>query len=442
MLTLRQETVPEKNVLLDLTNKPETFDEQPKSAFIQTGAPARRRRQVLSASICLLASFIWIVALWHHGSCLQALPWYITIAGLALVPVREMFKPQGPPLAFGPKTTEPVSFFETYSSSYLAAALLLLGMACAKFEPVNRSVRHQQVVDIQLISPKDYHDEHSPLPASKPAEELRKRLADMKTVQGSLSAQSDAKAPASKEQKTLVHQEEPPKPIQSQGASKQKQTGESEQEQQEDKVEPVVADLPMPSTWATKSFKPAAAQASLQQVSMPPVQESYLSEVEPPEMVELIENDGDNQAMTVYQKGGRSAGGTGAENGLSAYLKRLHRRIKLAWTPPRGVQRRVELTFRLNKDGRLEFVRVSQSSGQTNTDSSTTAAVRDATRVPEALPADFGAPYLDIVYTFRYNVDELKEITNVSSPTPNAFAGPQSAPAGKAKIAKTGRGTQ
>ncbi len=116
--------------------------------------------------------------------------------------------------------------------------------------------------------------------------------------------------------------------------------------------------------------------------------------------------------VDVFQRGGKSNGGKGAENNLSLYLKELHKKIKKNWSPPRGFSRKVELIFRLKRDGHVAEIRMLKSSGEQMTDKAAIKAIALATQKADPLPQDFTPNYLDVIYTFKYNVDELQEIPN------------------------------
>lgn len=74
------------------------------------------------------------------------------------------------------------------------------------------------------------------------------------------------------------------------------------------------------------------------------------------------------------------------------------------WDPPKGNQsKRVVLLFRIAKDGRLLSCSVSKSSGLPNVDKAALTAVHLA--VPfRPLPSEFNGDFIDIQFTFDYNV--------------------------------------
>jgi TonB family protein len=133
-----------------------------------------------------------------------------------------------------------------------------------------------------------------------------------------------------------------------------------------------------------------------------------MEEVSPPELVELVDNEGDD-GKDVWQPGGRSSGGRGARSELTAYLKELNRRVKRTWEPPRGISRTAEVLFRVRRQGTLALLRLVRSSGDPEADEAALRAV--AAALPfRALPPDYSGSYLDVKYTFNYLTDELTEI--------------------------------
>ncbi|MBI4533149.1 MAG: TonB C-terminal domain-containing protein, partial [Candidatus Melainabacteria bacterium] len=136
--------------------------------------------------------------------------------------------------------------------------------------------------------------------------------------------------------------------------------------------------------------------------------EEFMQEVDPPELVELMDNEG-NHGIHVWQPGGRSSGGTGAASELAKYLKELHKRIKAAWLPPRGQTRTTEILFRIRKTGDLVLVRVLHSSEDSQSDRQAIEAIT-ASAPFSKLPPDCSLPYLDVKYTFNYSVDQLSEV--------------------------------
>lgn len=125
-------------------------------------------------------------------------------------------------------------------------------------------------------------------------------------------------------------------------------------------------------------------------------------------MVEMTDTEGENRAQELYQSGGRSAGGKGAKNNMSLYLKELHRRIKRAWRPPGGESRTAEILFRLKRTGQLASMKLTRSSGNNELDDAAMVAIAGCAPF-KTLPQEYPSDYLDLLYTFNYSVDSLAE---------------------------------
>ena len=133
-----------------------------------------------------------------------------------------------------------------------------------------------------------------------------------------------------------------------------------------------------------------------------------LEEVEPPQLTEIKDNDGDN-SKELWQDGGHSAQGYGTPSSLTNYLQELHKKLKHTWSPPSGSIRHIKVLFRLTRDGDLASLQLTTSSGDNSADNSALAAISKAAPFGK-LPKDFPGKFLDLVYTFNYTADELKEM--------------------------------
>jgi len=86
------------------------------------------------------------------------------------------------------------------------------------------------------------------------------------------------------------------------------------------------------------------------------------------------------------------------------YMRELERRIKRNWDPPKGNEsKRVVLLFKIGRDGRLLSVKVVKSSGNASADQAAKSAV-ELTAPFKPLPPEFKRSYIDIEFTFDYNV--------------------------------------
>src|SRR5574344_614577 len=112
-----------------------------------------------------------------------------------------------------------------------------------------------------------------------------------------------------------------------------------------------------------------------------------------------------------YGNSGNPGGGGGRpgidsmrEPDFGPYMRDLQRRIKMNWDPPKGNEsKRVVLLFKIARDGRLLSVRTFRSSGLPSADRAAINAV-ELTAPFRPLPAHFKGNYIDIQFTFDYNV--------------------------------------
>ncbi len=386
------------------------------------------KRQALSTFCICFSSIIWCAGLSRLGIASEGLPWYITIAAVAAFSTRYLTRraPRIYPAVKALWGSESLHFLESWAITYLAAAVMLyLLIAGQSLAPAPEPAHVTHFVDIELTSLQDAQDRHSPMPATKEAVDLRKRTGDQINSQGSLtpttkkaSAQATARPlpPHSQKEEATDRKEEP----------QVKSTVDSratKMSADRSKTSMNLSSLEIPTPWKTVSAHPRV-DSTAHDLSEPPARQQpqptgqeqqnderpYLEEVAPPELVEMVDNDGDKNSLDVFQTGGNSAGGKGAKSDLSSYLKELHKRIKNAWSPPRGQSRRAEILFRLRQDGRLSFLKIARSSGDTATDEAAMQAVSRAAAFRQ-LPESCHLGYLDVLYTFNYTADELKEIS-------------------------------
>lgn len=110
------------------------------------------------------------------------------------------------------------------------------------------------------------------------------------------------------------------------------------------------------------------------------------------------------------------------------YMASLQRKLKAAWRPPVGNRtKRIQVVFKVHRDGRISNRRITKSSGTPVADQ---AALDAVNRVKKFDPLPTGAPAnVDILFTFDYNVfrsnrhrtiyrskNRKKKIASVSAP--------------------------
>ena len=86
------------------------------------------------------------------------------------------------------------------------------------------------------------------------------------------------------------------------------------------------------------------------------------------------------------------------------YMRAIEAKIKSNWHSPKGdVSKRVVVLFKINKNGNLESVKVTQSSGVVENDKAAIQAVQMSAPF-QPLPVEYNGTSIDIDFTFDYNV--------------------------------------
>jgi hypothetical protein len=361
----------------------------------------------------LAGGALWCGVMSSLSGSNQAIPWYITIAIIALSGAQHaicMNMRREPVLLFAPRFREPTSLLETWSMSFLAMAVIL--SACTAFRSVQTPVAKDRVVqfiDIQLTSSHDFDKRNSPLPGTEEQVLVHRRAGNLidhqsdalenRNTANNITAaakirKSQAATPTHKSSAIEVAKSIPRPSL----LPRTQNAAISERPDQTAMV------LIQPQQTVQRAPADAHVVATHQKVQTP-----LFEEVQPPEMVEMTDNDGAPDSQHVFISGGNSVGGTGAANDLSLFLKELHKRIKSRWSPPHGIPHNAELLFRLRADGRLCFIKVIHSSGDNATDEAAAKAIIESAN-GHKLPVSTKLPFLDIQYKFNYLVDELQEI--------------------------------
>ena len=359
--------------------------------------------------IILATTFAWFCLIMQQQLSLEALPWCVVLLFTAILSLTRYLSDRQINIfeMLNLSSKSPVSFNQSFAFSYFVFSTTIW-VCLVVFHGVqlqSKPIVRRQVVDIELVSDKDFADRKEILPGTVEKPSLKSQKNDVEITRRSptpITHQVPSKseksavmpsvsaATAAKETTKTVKPKETLKVMPRQTA-----------------VRPIekyiinVADTPQPAHGVPA---PNTTRGEAKSRSRQPV----LEEVAPPEMVEITENQGDNGNET-FQPGGHSSGGTGRKTQLVAYLKELHRRIKHAWTPPSGETHSAEILFRIKKGGGLASIKLVTSSGDSDTDESAMHAIAACSPF-KALPADYPATYLDLLYTFNYNVDELSEL--------------------------------
>lgn len=373
------------------------------SSRVQTRAD--RLRNLLSAAAILLACALWYLALGKLQATTEGLPWYVTCGFIAICTALHAARAKQEYFLTSVSSCarRPLTLLESWAGTALtAAALLYAWVLLHSFLPAPVPPKVVQVVDIQLTSVKDFANRESPMPGTEEQSEMHKRQADKVTTQGAMVANKIATIARKSEQPTKPHPTPQQPPVQPE--NKDAAPDSSMIFTVRPAQKPVA---PKREEIADKLFvKPTPRFVA---ATSKPASQPVLEEVQPPEMVEMIENDGASEANSVFQSGGSSEGGKGAANDLSTYIKELHRRIKGYWSPPRGQSRRARILFRVRKNGQLAFLKLVASSGDSETDEAAIKAIMGAVKGRQ-LPENYSLPFLDVQYTFNYTADEMKEV--------------------------------
>lgn len=94
---------------------------------------------------------------------------------------------------------------------------------------------------------------------------------------------------------------------------------------------------------------------------------------------------------------------------FSAYMREMQSRIKSNWQPSsQKVSRSVTLLYSINKDGSLRHYSIYRSSGSKDMDNAAVEALKKSFPF-KPLPENFKGEYVDVQFTFDYNVWEKKK---------------------------------
>ncbi len=131
---------------------------------------------------------------------------------------------------------------------------------------------------------------------------------------------------------------------------------------------------------------------------------NLLTEVQSPELVEIVDAKPKKKGNEYSQSGGRSKDGKGANTAIQAYLTYLQKKIKKKWNPPYGEKNELEVEFEIFKNGELKSIKILKAS--TNHSFDQTAIKAITVNEPfKRLPSDYDYPYLRVRYTFNYSID-------------------------------------
>jgi TonB family protein len=360
------------------------------AALEQLRTDNRQQTQVISGCAILAANLGWLIALNNFANEPGYLPWFSTLVVVSLVILGKLvIEPQ-------PNTSDnknETTFQESLALTYSVSSILLCAVFIQAHAPIAKKVvLEQQLVEIELSSPLDAENRQQILPGTKAKQLLHRRTSpDKLALQGSaISRNGQTTAP--------MHL-----------ASAVAQLAAVNTKTQEGKrIDKTILAAPrqVTSTMASSlkiTISPTTQNQKIKSNSL------ELEEVPPPELMEVLNNDGDLKSTDVWEPGGNSTDGKGRKTLLVAYLQELHRLIKLSWVPPRGISSSAKILFRIKHSGELVSVKLLHSSGNTDADAAAANAITACVPL-KPLPSDYSLEYLDVCYTFNYTTDQLTEV--------------------------------
>ena len=94
---------------------------------------------------------------------------------------------------------------------------------------------------------------------------------------------------------------------------------------------------------------------------------------------------------------------------FSGYMRRMQIKIKSNWEPPeQDVSKRVVVFYQIKRNGKLGSYKIIQSSNNKETDKAAIKALKKSTPF-EPLPEGYTKDYVEVQFTFDYNVCKIKK---------------------------------
>lgn len=365
----------------------------------------------LACLVTVATSFVWFWLFIQNQLSVEVLPWCAVLMFSAILSLSSYLSRRQVNIfeLLNLAGNGPVTFNQSFAFSYLSFSFAIWlslwffhGVQLKETQIVKR-----QVVDIELVSDKDFADKKEILPGSVEKPSLKSHKNDAEFTQRSPLPQTSRQPSAiSKSAINSAAGAISAGKTQQQSNSLKDRAAQPQRQVTEHQTEKYIISVAEPPKATHGAPAPATTPGDVKSRS----RQAVLEEVAPPEMVEITDSQGDNGSET-YQPGGHSSGGQGKKILLVNYLKELHRRIKHAWRPPAGEERSAEILFRIRRNGTLASIKLVTSSGDSDSDGSAMHAIAACSPF-KALPADYPAGYLDLLYTFNYSVDELSEVAD------------------------------
>lgn len=176
---------------------------------------------------------------------------------------------------------------------------------------------------------------------------------------------------------------------------------------------------------AVSAAKPRTTTPTPRQLDRPPfesgdifvkplkrVQDEPVDEAEKPSLEEVLANleryiDLDKYSQQAYYFGGSKLSFEDQDFHYVWYGRIIKRRVADGWYPPyvarMGLTGRTVVTFKIQRDGSLSDIKLSESSGNKSLDQAALNAVQSAGDLPE-LPLDYSRSSLGVIFSFWYNL--------------------------------------
>jgi protein TonB len=205
-----------------------------------------------------------------------------------------------------------------------------------------------------------------------------------------------------------------------------KKTGSKAKEVQIKQRKPeAVADIISPPPTAAGKPKSYTAPPPSRQRDAPPFESGDIlvkrrektgdepaAETENPSLEEILANlekyiDFDKYSREAYYFGGSKLSFEDQDFHYVWYGRIIKRRVADGWYPPyvarMGLTGLTVVTFKIQRDGRVSDIKLSESSGNKSLDQAALNAVQSVGHLPE-LPVDYLRPSLGVVFSFYYNL--------------------------------------